>query len=454
MKSRVLIGRPLSVSVERRSAGGRVVGRRGLLGSGGSVGTGRLRGCRRLRVGDRHHRRPEHAVAPTETLPQHGRGGRHGDGGRRVVDDRFVQRRVERVARGAERGDAEPVEQPEDPVGHDLEGAGEVAVVTGPLDVVDDREHLQREPLRRLVDDQRAVTVDPTSVVGVLGRDPLEVLGALGQLPFEVPSRTVGGRSGRRRLVGNRRLLLAHLLPWGGCVRCRAGGAGRLLAGRHPHRTRDRVDAPLVVDDDPRLLLLAHDRLSLSSSTISASTTSSSALAAPDGPGFPASPAPAVALSAFWAYMAPPMSWDSRATFSCAALIAAMSEPPRAERSSVRASPSSSFLSAGIFSPFSARNFSVWYCSDSARLRVSASSRRFLSSSACASASRIMRSMSSLGRAEPPVMVIDCSLPVPRSLADTCTMPFASMSKATSICGTPRGAGGRPVSSNMPSFLL
>ena len=33
-------------------------------------------------------------------------------------------------------------------------------------------------------------------------------------------------------------------------------------------------------------------------------------------------------------------------------------------------------------------------------------------------------------------------------------MPLASMSKATSICGTPRGAGGRPVSSNMPSFLL
>ena len=62
--------------------------------------------------------------------------------------------------------------------------------------------------------------------------------------------------------------------------------------------------------------------------------------------------------------------------------------------------------------------------------------------------------MSSFGSAEPPVIVIDCSLPVPRSLAETCTMPLASMSKVTSICGTPRGAGGRPVSSNMPSFLL
>ena len=51
-------------------------------------------------------------------------------------------------------------------------------------------------------------------------------------------------------------------------------------------------------------------------------------------------------------------------------------------------------------------------------------------------------------------MVIDCSLPVPRSLADTWTMPLASMSKVTSICGTPRGAGAMPVSSKVPSGLL
>ena len=31
------------------------------------------------------------------------------------------------------------------------------------------------------------------------------------------------------------------------------------------------------------------------------------------------------------------------------------------------------------------------------------------------------------------------------SLADTLTMPLASMSKVTSICGTPRGAGGMPI---------
>ena len=51
----------------------------------------------------------------------------------------------------------------------------------------------------------------------------------------------------------------------------------------------------------------------------------------------------------------------------------------------------------------------------------------------------------------PPVIVMACSLPVARSLALTFTMPLASMSKATSICGMPRGAGGMPIRWNWPS---
>ena len=51
-------------------------------------------------------------------------------------------------------------------------------------------------------------------------------------------------------------------------------------------------------------------------------------------------------------------------------------------------------------------------------------------------------------------MRIDCSLPVALSLAETLTMPLASMSKVTSICGTPRGAGGMPTRSNWPSMLV
>ena len=51
-------------------------------------------------------------------------------------------------------------------------------------------------------------------------------------------------------------------------------------------------------------------------------------------------------------------------------------------------------------------------------------------------------------------MVIDCSLLVPKSLALTLTIPLASISKVTSICGTPRGAGGIFVNWKFPKVLL
>mmetsp|Transcript_14331 Transcript_14331/g.38371 ORF Transcript_14331/g.38371 Transcript_14331/m.38371 type:complete len:527 (-) Transcript_14331:71-1651(-) len=51
-------------------------------------------------------------------------------------------------------------------------------------------------------------------------------------------------------------------------------------------------------------------------------------------------------------------------------------------------------------------------------------------------------------------MRMDCSLAVALSLAETWRMPLASMSKVTSICGVPRGAGGMPTSSNWPRSLL
>jgi len=40
------------------------------------------------------------------------------------------------------------------------------------------------------------------------------------------------------------------------------------------------------------------------------------------------------------------------------------------------------------------------------------------------------------------------------SLALTCTIPLASISKVTSIYGTPLGAGGIPLKSNYPNILL
>ena len=51
-------------------------------------------------------------------------------------------------------------------------------------------------------------------------------------------------------------------------------------------------------------------------------------------------------------------------------------------------------------------------------------------------------------------MTIDCCLPVALSFAETFMMPLASMSKVTSTCGTPRGAGGMSARSNLPSDLL
>mmetsp|Transcript_2321 Transcript_2321/g.6243 ORF Transcript_2321/g.6243 Transcript_2321/m.6243 type:complete len:236 (-) Transcript_2321:1148-1855(-) len=77
------------------------------------------------------------------------------------------------------------------------------------------------------------------------------------------------------------------------------------------------------------------------------------------------------------------------------------------------------------------------------------------SSSANSSASAIMRSISSSDRRPfSEVMVIFSDFPVPLSAAVTCRMPLESTSNVTSIWGTPRGAGGIPLSSNFPREWL
>jgi hypothetical protein len=66
-----------------------------------------------------------------------------------------------------------------------------------------------------------------------------------------------------------------------------------------------------------------------------------------------------------------------------------------------------------------------------------------------------MRSISSFERRPLSfVIVMRFDLPVVLSDADTFRIPLASMSNVTSICGTPRGAGGMPESSNLPRRLL
>ena len=65
-----------------------------------------------------------------------------------------------------------------------------------------------------------------------------------------------------------------------------------------------------------------------------------------------------------------------------------------------------------------------------------------------------MRSISSSDKPDEDLIVIVCSLPVPKSFARTFTIPFLSISNVTSICGTPRGAAGISVNWKRPKVLL
>merc|ERR1719319_1222653 len=88
-------------------------------------------------------------------------------------------------------------------------------------------------------------------------------------------------------------------------------------------------------------------------------------------------------------------------------------------------------------------------------LRDSTRDFNLASSSANFSASLIIFSMSSgVSLFWSFVMVIFSLLPVPLSSAETWRMPLASISKVTSIWGTPRGAGGMLLRSNLPSWWL
>mmetsp|Transcript_18099 Transcript_18099/g.28069 ORF Transcript_18099/g.28069 Transcript_18099/m.28069 type:complete len:332 (-) Transcript_18099:851-1846(-) len=112
------------------------------------------------------------------------------------------------------------------------------------------------------------------------------------------------------------------------------------------------------------------------------------------------------------------------------------------------------WTSSGSLSLYSARELVVECTAFSASLRACASSLNLASSALCCSACRTISSIWSCDRPPDDWMAMLCSLLVALSLADTCTMPLASISKVTSILGTPRGAGGMPTRSNCPRSLL
>ena len=92
------------------------------------------------------------------------------------------------------------------------------------------------------------------------------------------------------------------------------------------------------------------------------------------------------------------------------------------------------------------------YCS--ALFLSSTSSLRFSSASRFCSASRTIRSISSLLKPELPEIVICCSFAESKSLADTLTIPLTSIENVTSIRGSPRREGLIPSSLKRPSNLL
>ena len=130
------------------------------------------------------------------------------------------------------------------------------------------------------------------------------------------------------------------------------------------------------------------------------------------------------------------------------AWMASTSSPSSADFRSVRPVSIAAFSGAPTLSPCSARAFSVECTMASPWFLASTSAFFFSSEALLASASLTMRSMSASERPPLAWMRIECSLLVALSLAWTLTMPLASMSKVTSICGTPRGAGGMPCRSN------
>mmetsp|Transcript_7800 Transcript_7800/g.23888 ORF Transcript_7800/g.23888 Transcript_7800/m.23888 type:complete len:212 (-) Transcript_7800:1344-1979(-) len=189
--------------------------------------------------------------------------------------------------------------------------------------------------------------------------------------------------------------------------------------------------------------------------------TSSSALppgaAPPGGGGAPASAPGAPAApsgGACCAYTACPSAIISCCSSSAPDFILSRSSAAMASSSALSLSSTLLLRSAGALSPNSSSCFFVWYTEESALFLVSTFSRSAVSDAALASASFIIRSTSSSLSVDAPVILMSACLPVPLSVAATLRMPLASMSKHTVICGTPRGAGGMPDSSNLPSRLL
>ena len=140
--------------------------------------------------------------------------------------------------------------------------------------------------------------------------------------------------------------------------------------------------------------------------------------------------------------------------FTCSGVSSTEASFPISAFSVLRSDSTSAFPVGSSLSPASFNAFSTCTARASASFRVSTASLRILSCASNSAASLTAFSISASLMLEPEVMVMCCSFPVPRSFALTLTIPLASISKVTSICGMPLGAGAMPSRRNCPNVLL
>src|SRR5713101_2371033 len=220
------------------------------------------------------------------------------------MGQRLVDLRVERVALLSVGHQAEAAERRLQRVGDRLDTTGQLPVLPGLVDGVKHGQQAGQRGGHRLLAHRGPVPVDALAVVGVLGLQPLHVRGPLRELRLDVDGLLAVLHCLRCNHLwclfgGLPRLILTvcfGTVCFGtvcfGLVLSglRGGGrpAGTCGAGRlgcrvlPPNLAGYRVDAPVVMDDrtGARLLGCWHQAAPpsrVSSSTISASTTSSSA---------------------------------------------------------------------------------------------------------------------------------------------------------------------------------
>ncbi len=145
------------------------------------------------------------------------------------MHQRLVLRRVERVARLAELGQAELGDRSIECLGDLAKSTLELAVFASPADVVENRQQRGQRVADGEVANAVAVALDPLAVVGVFGLQPLQIGGAFGELGAQLGQLDRVDGAGQRAQMGPPKR--ASRSTGGSRMRLLRDGAGR--AGRN-----------------------------------------------------------------------------------------------------------------------------------------------------------------------------------------------------------------------------